>query len=186
MPTTSENGAPVIEIRPEAPADLEAISSVIGAAFSRADHSAPPVRPGGPPGEVDLVEWLRDDGGWLPHLSLVAVSEGRVVGHVVCTRGHVDDVPALGLGPLSVHADVQGHGVGGALVREVLARAEQAGETLVALLGDPAFYGRFGFVPARELDVRSPDPSHGDYFQARTLGGRDHPRGRFRYAEPFE
>lgn len=174
-----------IHIRPEAEGDVEEISSVIDAAFSRAKHSAPPIRAGGPPGEVELVTWLREDEDWLPHLSLVAVSEGRVVGHVVCTRAHVDDAPALGLGPLSVHPEFQGQGVGEALMREVLARAEESGETLVALVGDPGYYGRFGFVPARELDVSSPDAGYGVHFQARSLGPGVHPRGRFRYAKPF-
>jgi len=186
MAMGSNHLEPPIDIRAEAPGDAEKIGSVVAAAFSLARHSAPPVTPGGPPGEVDLVLWLRADEGWLPHLSLVAVSDGRVVGHVVCTRAHVDDAPALGLGPLSVHPDLQRKGVGQALVREVLARAENAGETLVALLGDPAYYRRFGFVPARELGVLSPDDSYGDYFQAIALGSGDHPRGRFRYPAPFE
>ena len=71
------------------------------------------------------------------------------------------------------------------LVRDLLLRAEAAGETLVALLGDPAYYGRFGFVPARERGVESPDPAWGDHFQARALGTGDHPIGHFAYAEPF-
>jgi putative acetyltransferase len=186
MGTSRDRSQGQIDIRPEAAGDVEEISSVIEAAFSRVEHSAPPVTAGGPPGEVDLVAWLREDEGWLPHLSLVAVWDGRVVGHVVCTRAQVDGAAALGLGPLSVHPEFQGQGVGHALMREVLARAEKAGETLVALVGDPAYYGRFGFVPARELGVSSPDPGYGDAFQARTLGPGDHPRGHFRYAKPFE
>ncbi|KRF21033.1 hypothetical protein ASG90_01045 [Nocardioides sp. Soil797] len=69
------------------------------------------------------------------------------------------------------------------LVRELLLRAEATGETLVALLGDTAYYGSFGFVAARELGVESPDSEWGDYFQARATG--DHPVGQFAYAEPF-
>lgn len=174
-----------ISIRRELSDDIEQISSVVAAAFSLAAHSAPPTRPGGPPGEVDLLLWLRADAGWLADLSLVASADDEVVGHVVCTRAYVDEAPALGLGPLSVRPDHQRAGVGDALVREVLSRAEQAGETLVALLGEPAYYRRFGFGPARELGVESPDPAWGDYFQARALGERHHPVGRFAYAEPF-
>ena len=185
MATNQEHPEPPIRIRIEAPGDVEEISSLVGAAFSLAAHSAPPVRAGGPPGEVDLLGWLREDEGWLPDLSLVAVSDGHIVGQVVCTRALVDDAPALALGPLSVHPELQGQGVGAALVRDVLARAENAGETLVALVGDPAYYGRFGFVPAKELGLVSPDTGYGDFFQARSLGPGEHPRGRFQFAAPF-
>lgn len=184
--TEPEHPHRAIRLRREEPGDVEEISALVGAAFAQAAHSAPPVRAGGPPGEVDLLDWLRDDVGWLPDLALVAVSDGRIVGQVVCTRADIDREPALGLGPLSVHPELQGHGIGTALVREVLTRAEGSGETIVALVGDPAYYRRFGFVPARDLEVVSPDPGYGDYFQARRLGDRDHPRGRFRYAAPFD
>lgn len=177
--------SPSFDIRTELAGDIDEIASVVGAAFSLAEHSAPPTRIGGPPGEVDLLAWLRDDDGWLPDLSLVATSGDQIVGHVVATRAYVDGAPALGLGPLSVRPDHQRAGVGGRLVRELLDRAERAGDTLVALLGDPAYYGRFGFVPAQERGVESPDPAWGDYFQARALGTGEHPAGRFVYAAPF-
>ncbi|WP_067433446.1 GNAT family N-acetyltransferase [Nocardioides jensenii] len=176
--------APVV-IRQERAGDADEIGAVVAAAFSLAEHSAPPTRPGGPPGEVDLLVALRADTGWLPGLSLIACADGQVVGHVVCTRAHVDGVRALGLGPLSVRPNRQGEGIGGALVRAVLDQAAEAGESLVALLGDPAYYGRFGFVPARQVGVESPDPAWGDFFQARSLGSGDTPTGRFDYAAPF-
>lgn len=205
-PVTSDPARPPsdVALRTERPDDAPAVETVVAEAFGNAPHAAPPRTPGGPPGEVDLLRALRKDPGWLPDLSIVAVEEaatgtdegvgwiggsavaGRVVGHVVCTRADVDGAPALGLGPVAVHPERQGRGIGDALVREVLARAEAAGETLVALLGDPAYYGRFGFVPARAVGVESPDPAWGDYFQALTLGGRAHPRGPFRYAPPFD
>lgn len=183
---TDHPPADSVAIRPGSADDIDAIDAVVAAAFLRAEHSAPPTRPGGPPGEVDLLNWLRDDAGWLPDFSLVATSGDEIVGHVVATRAHIDGAPALGIGPLSVHPDHQRHGVGGMLMRELLLRAEAAGETLVALLGDPAYYARFGFVPARDRDVESPEPAWGDYFQARALGAGDHPEGRFAYAEPFD
>ncbi|MFS3130822.1 GNAT family N-acetyltransferase [Nocardioides sp. Bht2] len=183
---SSSEPTPTVEIRSEQPVDVAAIAAVTGAAFAGAEHSAPPVRPGGPPGEVDLVEWLRADEGWIPELSLVAVLHDQVVGHVLCTRGLVDDAPALGLGPVSVRPDLQGRGIGDALIREVLARAAERGESLVALVGEPAYYGRFGFVPARTLGVEAPDPSYGEFFQALRLGPGPHPQGTFRYAAPFD
>ncbi len=151
------------------------------------EHHAPPVDGTGDPGEAALVAWLLEDPGHLPDLSLVAVDNtGSLVGHVVCSRGGVDSAPALGLGPLSVRPDRQRSGIGTALLEAVLAAAEARDERLVCLLGDPAYYSRFGFQPASELGVEAPEPSWGDYFQARTLGGRTAPTGTFRYAPPFD
>ncbi|MFC6704331.1 GNAT family N-acetyltransferase [Flexivirga alba] len=175
-----------MRIRPEQPDDSDAIRAVTAAAFRGAAYSAPPVTPGGDPGEATLVSWLRDDPGWIPELSLVAIEDEKVLGHVVCTRAHVGDQSALGLGPLSVSPQRQKSGIGSALVQAVLAAAAARGESLVALLGEPAYYGRFGFVPAREVGITAPDASWGDYFQVRTLSRYDGRTGEFRYAAPFD
>lgn len=174
-------------IRRETPRDVSAIRAVTAAAFATAEHSAPPVEPDGAPGEATLVGWLREDEGWVPALSLVAEDEhGTVVGHVVCTRGTVDGAPALGLGPLSVDPGRQGRGVGSALMHAVLAAADALDEPLVALLGDPGYYRRFGFRPASEVGVRAPEPAWGDLFQVRTLTAYDPAlTGTFTYAAPF-
>jgi putative acetyltransferase len=174
-------------IRRETPQDIPAIRAVTATAFATAEHSAPPVEPDGAPGEATLVGWLREDEGWIPELSLVAEDgQGAVVGHVVCTRGTVSGAPALGLGPLSVEPAHQGRGVGSALVHAVLAAADALAEPLVALLGDPGYYRRFGFRPASEVGVLSPEPAWGDLFQVRTLTAY-HPglTGTFAYAAPF-
>jgi putative acetyltransferase len=163
-------------IRRETASDVEAIAAVTEAAFAQ--------RPGG---EVWLVGALREDVGWIPELSLVAEVDGEVVGHVLCTRGHVDGTPVLGLGPLSVRPDVQGRGVGKALVHAVLGAAEALGEPLVALLGDPAYYSRFGFRAAEDVGITPPQPEWAQYFQVRALHTyTPELRGTFRYAEPFD
>ena len=173
-------------IRRELPDDVEAIRAVTAAAFRGVEHSAPPVEPGGDPGEATLVSWLRGDPAWVPELSLVAVEDDQVVGHVVVTRAHVGAQPALGLGPLSVLPHRQRAGIGAALMHAVLGAADALGEPLVGLVGDPGFYGRFGFVPAASIGVAAPDPSWGDYFQVRTLSRYEGQTGRFRYAGPFD
>ena len=61
------------------------------------------------------------------------------------------------------------------------------GEPLVALLGEPAYYGRFGFEPSHRYGIQPPDLGWGDYFQVRTLTAHDPGvRGVFRYAAPFD
>jgi len=176
----------MVMIRRELPEDIEAIRAVTAVAFRGAEHSAPPVEPGGDPGEATLVSWLREDAGWIPELSLVAAEDGLVVGHVIATRAHVGAQPALGLGPLSVLPHRQKAGFGAALMHAVLGAADALDEPLVGLVGDPAYYRRFGFVSAQSVGIAAPDSSWGDYFQVRTLTRYGGQTGRFQYAGPFD
>ncbi|WP_326597960.1 GNAT family N-acetyltransferase [Streptomyces sp. NBC_01803] len=166
-------------IRREVPGDHAAVRDVTAAAFGKADGAVPV--------EAVLLDELRECEGWLPALSLVAVAGEDVVGHVVCTRGHVGERAAVGLGPLSVRPGHQRRGVGLALVHAVLGAADALGEPFVALLGSPAYYGRFGFGAAAGYGIEAPDPAWGPYFQVRPLTAHDPAaRGIFRYAEPFD
>jgi putative acetyltransferase len=163
-------------IRREVPGDVDAIRSVTETAFSA-----------NPGGEHQLVDRLRADEGWIPALSLVAVVDDVVVGHVVCTRATVDGAPALGLGPLSVLPSHQRAGVGKALVHTVLGAADALDEPLVVLLGDPGYYSRFGFRLAAEHGVTPPVAAGAPPSPARPLRASAAAlNGRFRYAEPFD
>ena len=168
-------------VRRERPADHDAVRSVHRAAFRPPGSTTDDVV------EARLTDELREDAGFLPHLSLVALDGDRVVGHVIATRGWLEPLgaPALGLGPLGVRPDVQGRGIGTVLVHALLAVAEAADERLVALLGAPGYYRRFGFHRSVDLGVDPPDPAWGEPFQARRLGGPPQ-SGTFRYAEPFD
>ena len=133
-----------------------------------------------------MLRGLFESKEYLPEFSLVAVLDGEVVGHVISTRGWVGDHGLLGLGPLAVTPRHQRHGVGSALMKETIHRANAAGESGIALMGSPEYYSRFGFVPATSLGVLPPDEAWGDYFQLLPLAlwpGGVH--GTFRYAEPF-
>jgi putative acetyltransferase len=188
-------------IRRERPADVDVVREVHLAAFAAVPGRDDPLAEGDdtaglPPDPVEarLVDDLRaDPGAWLPALSLVAEdADGDVVGHVVCTRatltGPAGAVPALGLGPLGVRPERQKRGVGLALTHAVLAAADALDEPLVVLLGEPAYYARFGFVAAADLGIEAPVAAWGRYFQARPLeaydAGRD--RGAFAYAAAFD
>ncbi|MET0827543.1 MAG: N-acetyltransferase [Acidimicrobiales bacterium] len=168
-------------IRRERPGDTAAARAVQVAAFAAAAAE------GDEPVEAGLLDELRRDDGWMPELSFVAEVDGEVVGHVVCTRGTVgaDRRPALGLGPIGVLPERQGCGIGSALVHAVVAVAEAREESLVALLGDPAFYGPLGFGPAAAAGVEALDPSWGVHFQVRVLDPSAVVAGPFVYAEPF-
>jgi putative acetyltransferase len=172
-------------IRRETPSDADAIRAVTSAAFASADQpDRTPVEPG-------LIDELRAGRAWLPSLSLVAMgSDGgadEVIGHVVCTRGHLGSAPALGLGPLSVRTDQQRRGVGSALMHAVLGAADALGEPLVALLGDPGYYHRFGFRLSAEYSIKPPVPEWHPYFQVRALAAyQPSLQGTFVYAEAFD
>ena len=137
--------------------------------------------------EARLVDDLRADGDVIPALSLVAVLGGDVVGHVICSRASIADRPSIGLGPLGVIPAHQRRGVGQALMHAVLAAADALDEPAVALLGDPAYYSRFGFVAGTTLGVLPPVPEWGRHFQVRPLNAwEDSLRGTFRYARAFD
>jgi putative acetyltransferase len=170
-----------IALRPEQPADHEAVRDVVGAAFGGHGHDGVP----------DLVDALRASAAWIDGLSFVAEIGTDVVGHVLLTRGLLDApsrlVDVLVLSPLAVLPVRQGQGIGGALVRHALAAAEARGEPAVFLEGSPAYYPRFGFAPGgglgfRRPSLRIPEPA----FQVVTTSAyRPWMTGTLVYPEPF-
>lgn len=159
-----------------------AVPAVVGAGEAPLADDGPTAEPA----EVGLLRELFAGDDYIPELSLVAERDGHIDGHVICTRGWIGTVAAVGLGPLAVSPEIQGEGVGMALVQAVVAGAEAAGEPVIVLLGSTDYYPRFGFVPASELGIESPDPAWGDHFMALPLASfHAGIHGEFRYAEPF-
>lgn len=125
-----------LSIRTETPADAAAIRRVLEAAFPTA-------------AEAHLVELLRAGGHLL--VSLVAEEDEAIVGHIAFSPVRIDGAAAeetrvgVGLAPIAVRPDHQRRGIGSRLVREGLVTCERAGFDFVVVLGEPAFYRRFGF-----------------------------------------
>lgn len=127
--------------------------------------------------DEDLLPLVRD---LLPDtmnvLSLVATIGSQLAGHVVFTRGRVaeqDERTAL-LGPLAVSPVYQRQGVGSALVRAGLQRLEHENVDRVFVLGDPAYYGRFGFQPGAAVMPPYPLPAEWqNAWQSLSLTGSD-------------
>ena len=166
-------------LRREEPNDHAAIFAVHTAAFARPD--------GGDVPEAKLVDALRDDSDVIPALSLVALINQEVVGHVVCSRASIDASPSVGLGPLGVLPTYQRRGVGHALMHGVLAAADALDEQAVVLLGDPGYYRRFGFQLARSLGILPTDPRWAEHLQVRPLHAWDGSlHGTFHYARAFD
>ncbi|TQF69446.1 N-acetyltransferase [Rhodococcus spelaei] len=167
-------------IRREHPTDVDAIAAVHRSAF--ADQYPPRTEPM----EVGLVDTLRASDAWLPTLSLVAETDGAVVGHVCLTRATLDGRPVLALGPIGVPTERHGAGIGSALMHAVLGAADALDEPLVALLGHLDYYPRFGFVPAATLSIDPGVPDWVEHFQVRTLEAYTPELvGEFRYPQPF-
>ncbi len=137
----------MITIRPETPADHEAVGQVNRLAF---DGEA----------EAGLVEAVRKSPGYIPELSLVAEAGSQVVGHILFSRIRIEtadgEVPILALAPMAVLPGYQNQGIGSQLVEYGLKECRRLGHRIVNVLGHPEFYPRFGFRPARALGIEGP------------------------------
>jgi putative acetyltransferase len=117
---------------------------------------------------------VRETDAFVPALSIVAEEGGRVVGHVLVSYFEVEGRRVLQLGPIGVLPERQGQGIGSALMRAAIQKADELLEPLILLEGNPAYYGRFGFTRADEHGIEMPPESHGaQYFMIRPLTAYD-------------
>ncbi len=125
-----------LAIRAEVAADLPAIRRVVVAAFGSDE-------------EADLVERIRASDQYVPELALVALVDGELVGHVMISGATLvtdqGERRIVMLAPLAVTPAFQGQGIGAALTRAAVGRADEMGEPLVTVEGSPRYYGALGF-----------------------------------------
>ena len=161
------------QIRAELPNDADTIDRVITEAFRSAAHSSGT--------EASIVRNLRASGALT--ISLVALAEGAVVGHVAISPVTISDGSCgwFGLGPLAALPKHQGRGIGNALVRHALDDLRRHGAAGCVVLGEPHYYGRFGFRADPQLRLDGVPP---EYFQALAFEGA-HPRGSVSYHAAF-
>ncbi len=147
-----------IRIREERPSDIPAIRDLNQRAFDGNE-------------EATIVDALRSTGA--ASASLVAVKDDRVVGHILFSPVSIETpsvtAGAIGLAPLAVLPEFQGKGIGSLLVREGLEKLRRAGHAAVVLVGHPAYYPRFGFVPARQYGLRCEFDCSAEAFMALEL-----------------
>lgn len=119
--------------------------------------------------EARLADKLRGDGDVL--LSLMALDDDEVVGNLILSPMHAEaegePVRAAAIGPIGVRPDRQGEAIGSALMHASIDWARDEGYAAIFLLGNPAYYGRFGF--AAETAAPFASPYAGPYFQALRL-----------------
>lgn len=135
-----------MEIRQETRSDRACVYEVVKAAFASAEHSDG--------NEQDLVAALRDSDPFVPELSLVAVTDGAVVGHILFTKAKVGGRTVLALAPLSVLPSHQRQGIGLALIAEGHRIARELGFGWSVVLGDPGYYAQAGYRPASRFGIR--------------------------------
>lgn len=157
------------EIRESVPGDLSAIEAIYPDAFP----------------EEDLVPLVRDLAKNTPGtLALVAIANKAIAGHIVFTpcgvAGRSGEVALMG--PLAVAGAWQGRGIGSALVRAGLDRLQLAGYLHVYVLGDPAYYRRFGFEAEASVAPPYPLPEawRGAWQSKRLESTAPHPKGLLR------
>jgi putative acetyltransferase len=142
----------MIEICTERPEDSAAVREVHTKAF-------------GGPCEAKLVQLISERKKAL--IALVAVGDGRVVGHILFTRVTIANSPdtfqAVGLAPVAVLPEFQRKGIGSKLIRDGLRRCKEAGCDAVVLIGDPAYYSRFGFTRAAEFGLENEYGVHEEF-----------------------
>jgi len=163
-----------MKIRPEEVADHAAIAELTAQAFAPVEHSNQT--------EPAIIAGLRAAGAL--SLSLVAEDQGELIGHVAFSPVTIGgrDLGWFGLGPVSVHPDRQHRGVGGALIRAGLDRLRAQGAAGCVLLGEPAYYRRFGF---ENDDALRYEGAPSEYFM-RLSFGRDVPAGAVDYHAAFD
>lgn len=173
--------------RPETPAEYATVQQIHTLAF-------------GGPNESRVVSGVRQSPHFIPELSLVAVLDNQIAGHVLFSWVGLESFPpdesrveargvvrkVIVLAPLAVHPDFQNRGVGKALVEEGLRRLEAMGQPLVVVRGSPTYYPRFGFVRAETLGIVPPFETKPGEYQAKPLSAyRPEFRGTVRYPAAF-
>jgi len=136
---------------------------------------------------VRLIDELRADPSlFVADLSFVSLSGNVVAGHVMNTWNRVGDTPVLQFSPLGVLPEHQRQGHGSALVRASVEAVRVRGEPALILEGNPAYYGRFGFVRADELGLLPPPEALYDWaVQVVVLNEARLPQGQVHYSAPF-
>jgi putative acetyltransferase len=140
------------KVRPETPADHDAVASLLQSAFNSTT-------------EVTLVNQLRHQ--CANHIALVAEQHGTIVGYILftpVTLPHNSSLQLMALAPMAVSNVLQHQGIGSSLVRAGLELCRQQGSDAVVVLGHPGYYPRFGFVPASRFAITCPWPAADDAF----------------------
>jgi len=145
-------------IRQERLEDYDEVYHVVKEAFESAEHADG--------NEQDLVVELRKSKAFIPELSLVAVEDDKIVGHILFTKALVQGVEVLALAPLSVLPDYQNRGIGLSLIKEGHEIAHKLGYQHSVVLGHSKYYPKAGYMPASQYGIKAPFEVDDESFMA--------------------
>lgn len=152
-----------IILRPEQPADYRETENVTREAFW--NQYAPGCM------EHYLLHILRHHNAFLPELDIVAVDSKQIIGNIVYVKANIQgdngkEYEVLTLGPISVLPTYQKQGIGSKLIYHTKTLAQEMGFRAILLCGDPAYYARFGFIPAEQFGIRTAENHYAAALQA--------------------
>ncbi|MFB2772905.1 GNAT family N-acetyltransferase [Pelatocladus sp. BLCC-F211] len=108
---------------------------------------------------AELVDIIRKSENFIPELSLIAVENLEVLGHILFSQIIIETpnqtIPSLALAPLAVKPSHQRQGIGSRLVEAGLSKCREFDYPVVIVVGEPAYYQRFGFQTAGKFGLRS-------------------------------
>jgi len=150
-----------IEIHPEDKNQISAIYEINKNAFGRE-------------AEAKLVDLLRYSKTFIPELSLIAMVNGKAVGHILFTEIKIKnsngyEYESLALAPMAVLSEYQRQGVGTRMIRAGLSIAKQLGHKSIIVLGHAKYYPQFGFLPAKNWNIKAPFDISNESFMALEL-----------------
>ena len=168
----------MVEIRQENKNDYEEIYNVVKTAFETAEHSDG--------NEQDLVVALRNSDSFIPELSLVAIKDNKIVGHILFTKIKIGNHEELALAPLAVLPEYQKQGIGSKLIQQGHKIAKELGYHYSIVLGSETYYPKFGYVPAIQYGIKAPFEVSNENFMAIKLNDIDiEIKGTVQYAKEF-
>ena len=169
----------MITIRKENKIDYEKVFELNALAF-------------GQDNEANLVELLRKSESFVPELSIVAINDDELIGHILFTKikiiNDIDEFESLALAPMAVHQQHQNLGIGSKLVKYGLQKAKELGFVSVIVLGHKEYYPRFGFEPAINWNIKAPFDVPSEVFMGMELKhfGLKNVSGIVQYPKEFE
>ena len=164
-------------IRQERPEDYDTVYHVVKEAFENAEYTDGneqnflKVRKQKALRLMSLMRLLRKSKSFIPELSLVAVEDEKIVGHILFTKAVVQGVEVLALAPLSVLPDYQNRGIGLSLMKEGHSIAHKLGYEYSVVLGHSKYYPKAGYIPASECGIKAPFEVDDESFMALNLNG---------------
>ena len=163
----------ILTIRPEQPEDVSEIREIVKNAFRGTPHTNSK--------EHFLIDLLRENGDL--YLSRVAERDGHMVGHIAVSSVKMSCGAKnwFGIGPVSVMPDFQGQGGGSKMIESTLSQLREGGASGCVLVGDPAYYTRFGFRHVSALTYAGIPEG---YFLALSFNNR-YPNGSVTYPDAF-